>query len=102
MVILGVAFILIALEEWTKELVSISGLFAVMSMACTLNLKETTAVSNRLSEKFSKLWLAAEVILFVTVGAAVDINYTLHGACCALDRNYRSGASLARGNRLTI
>lgn len=84
MVVLGVAFILIALEEWTKEIVSVSGLFAVMSMACTLNFKESFKVTQRLSEKFSKLWLAAEVILFVTVGAAVDINYTLHAGMAAL------------------
>lgn len=35
------------------------------------------AVSGRLAEKFGKLWLAAEVILFVLVGAAVDVRYTL-------------------------
>lgn len=34
------------------------------------------AVSKRLSEKFGKLWIAAEVILFVLVGAAVDLRYT--------------------------
>lgn len=84
MVVLGVAFILIALEEWTKEIVSVSGLFAVMSMACTLNFKASFAVSKRLSEKFSKLWLVAEVILFVTVGAAVDISYTLQAGLAAL------------------
>lgn len=84
MVVLGVAFILIALEGWTKEIVSVSGLFAVMSMACTLNFKASFSVTKRLSEKFSKLWLAAEVILFVTVGAAIDISYILNAGLAAL------------------
>lgn len=53
------------------------GLLAVVSMACVLKFKSTEFVSKRLSEKFGKLWLAAEVVLFVLVGAAVDIRYTL-------------------------
>ena len=52
-----------------------SGLLAVVSMACLLKMKCTPFVAKRLSEKFGKLWLAAEVILFVLVGAAVDIRY---------------------------
>lgn len=42
------------------------------------------SVSRRLSEKFGKLWLAAEVILFVLVGAAVDIRYTLGAGVMAI------------------
>ena len=55
-----------------------------MSMACTLNFKASFSVTKRLSEKFSKLWLAAEVILFVTVGAAIDISYILNAGLAAL------------------
>lgn len=77
MIVLGTAFLLIALEEWLKGVLSVSGLLAVMSMACVLQLKSAAAVSARLSEKFGKLWIAAEVILFVLVGAAVNIRYTL-------------------------
>lgn len=76
-IVLGTAFLLIALEEWLKDVVPVSGLLAVMSMACMLQLKSVASVSARLSEKFGKLWIAAEVILFVLVGAAVDIRYTL-------------------------
>ena len=68
---------LMAVETWLKGLVPVSGLLAVVSMACTLKLKSTAVVSARLSEKFGKLWLAAEILLFVLVGAAVDIRYTL-------------------------
>ncbi|MDE7297554.1 MAG: cation:proton antiporter, partial [Lachnospiraceae bacterium] len=76
-IVLGTAFLLIALEEWLKNIIPVSGLLAVMSMACMLQVKSVASVSARLSEKFGKLWIAAEVILFVLVGAAVDIRYTL-------------------------
>lgn len=63
---------------------SVSGLLAVVAMACMLKLKSTAFVSKRLSEKFGKLWLAAEVILFVLVGAAVDIHYILNAGLAAV------------------
>lgn len=83
-IVLGVSFLLMAIETWLKGIVSISGLLAVVSMACAIKIKSVTFVSKRLSEKFGKLWLAAEVILFVLVGAAVDIRYTLHAGIAAI------------------
>ena len=82
-IVLGVSFLLMAVETVLKGLVSVSGLLAVVSMACVLKIKCTAFVSKRLSEKFGKLWLAAEVILFVLVGAAVDIRYTLSAGIAA-------------------
>ncbi|WP_122643645.1 cation:proton antiporter [Luxibacter massiliensis] len=76
-IILGVSFLLMAIETWLDGIVSISGLLAIVSMACVIKIKSIPFVSMRLSEKFGKLWLAAEIILFVLVGAAVDIRYTL-------------------------
>lgn len=75
-VVLGLSFLLMAVETWAKPYVSVSGLLAVVSMACALKMKCPKSVSGRLSEKFGKLWIAAEVVLFVMVGAAVDIRYT--------------------------
>lgn len=75
-IILGVSFLLVAVETWCKGLVSVSGLLAVVSMACMLRVRCPAPVARRLSQKFEKIWLAAEVILFVLVGAAVDIRYT--------------------------
>lgn len=83
-IVLGFSFLLIAIEEWFDGIVSVSGLLAVVAMACVLKLKSTAFVSKRLSEKFGKLWLAAEVILFVLVGAAVDIRYTLNAGLAAI------------------
>ena len=74
-IVLGTSFLLMAVETWLKGKVPVSGLLAVVSMACALKIKCAPSVSKRLSEKFGKLWLAAEVILFVLVGAAVDIRY---------------------------
>ena len=83
-VALGAAFLLMAAETWLKGRVPLSGLLAVVAMACTLKLRSTPAVTRRLSEKFGKLWLAAEVLLFVLVGAAVDVRYTLAAGPAAL------------------
>ena len=83
-IVLGVSFLLIAIEGWLEGKIAVSGLLAVVSMACVLKMKSTAFVSKRLSEKFGKLWLAAEVILFVLVGAAVDIRYTLEAGAAAV------------------
>lgn len=74
-IVLGVSFVLVAVETWLEGIVFVSGLLAVVAMACVLKMKSVAFVSKRLSEKFGKLWIAAEVILFVLVGAAVDISY---------------------------
>ena len=83
-IVLGFSFLLIAIEGWLEGKIAVSGLLAVVSMACVLKAKSTAFVSKRLSEKFGKLWLAAEVILFVLVGAAVDIRYTLEAGLSAV------------------
>lgn len=83
-IVLGVSFLLMAIEKWLEGIVSVSGLLAVVSMACMIKFKSVTFVSKRLSEKFGKLWIAAEVILFVLVGAAVDIRYTMNAGIAAV------------------
>ena len=82
--ILGMSFFLMSVETWLKGKVSVSGLLAVVSMAAVIRIKCITKVSKRLSEKFGKLWIAAEVILFVLVGAAVDIRYTMQAGIAAV------------------
>ncbi len=75
-VLLGTSFLLMSIESNVKNYVAVSGLLAVVSMACVVKMKADNFVSVRLSEKFGKLWIAAEVMLFVLVGAAVDVRYT--------------------------
>lgn len=83
-IILGISFLLVAIENWLNGVVAISSLLAIVSMASVIRLKSIDFVSSRLSEKFGKLWIAAEVMLFVLVGASVDIRYTLNAGLSAL------------------
>ena len=59
---------------WLEGMAPVSGLLAVMSMGIMINM-ELPKVSKRLSAKFSKLWVAAEIFLFVLVGSTVNISY---------------------------
>lgn len=73
-IMLSAAFLLMAAEGFLKKYVAVSGLLAVMAMSCVAKIK---GYSGELSGKFGKMWIAAEIVLFVLVGAAVDIRYTL-------------------------
>ena len=74
MIILSVSFLLLEVENRLEGVIPVSGLLAIMSMGIALNQKYDV-LSKRLSVKYNKLWLCAEVFLFVLVGIAVDINY---------------------------
>ncbi|MDD7462985.1 MAG: cation:proton antiporter [Anaerococcus sp.] len=83
-IVLAVSFLLTGVEDMLKGKIAVSGLLAVVAMASVLKIKSTDFVTRRLAEKFGKLWLGAEVMLFVLVGAAVDIRYTLKAGLPAL------------------
>lgn len=83
-ILLGTAFLLMSVETFAKPYVAVSGLLAVVAMACVVKLKGDKSVSARLSQKFGKLWNGAEVVLFVLVGAAVDVRYTLTAGVSAV------------------
>ena len=83
-IVLGVSFLLLAIEEWLDGIIAVSGLLAIMSMAMVIAMKSVPEVTKRLQEKYGKLWIAAEVILFVLVGAAVDVRYTLEAGIGAV------------------
>lgn len=74
MIILSISFLLLELENRFEGIIPVSGLLAIMSMGITLNQKYDV-LSKRISIKYNKLWLCAEVFLFVLVGIAVDIKY---------------------------
>lgn len=82
--VLGSAFLLMAIETWLQDIVSVSGLLAVMSMACVVQMRCRKEVSEDLSAKYGRIWICAEVILFVLVGSAVDIRYTLQAGGMAV------------------
>ena len=80
-IILSISFILVTIEnsisKFFNGIIGFSGLLAVMSVGAFLKAKKQE-LSKRLSLKYSKLWVAAEIILFVLVGAAVNIKYALN------------------------
>lgn len=83
-ILLSAAFLLMTAENRLKDTVAVSGLLAVVAMACLIKLKSEQTESQSLSGSFGKLWIAAEVLLFVLVGAAVDIRYTLSAGAMAV------------------
>lgn len=72
--LLCISFILVTIEDKYSSMVPFSSLISVMCIGIALQ-REREIVADRLSLKFNKLWVAAEVILFVLVGATVDIKY---------------------------
>lgn len=82
-ILLSLAFLLVAAEDALEGVYPFSGLLAVMGAGVGLQ-KWRTVVAQRLSLKFSKLWVAAEVALFVLVGAAVDLRYALSAGVMAI------------------
>ena len=76
LIILSFSFLLLEVENILKDYVAVSGLLAIMSLGITVK-KKYDALAIRLSVKYNKLWLGAEIILFVLVGAAVDIKYVM-------------------------
>lgn len=81
--ILSISFLLITLEHMMTGAIGFSGLLAVMALGATLHQKKYE-ISQRLSNKFSKLWVGAEVLLFVLVGSIVNISYALNAGILSI------------------
>ena len=74
LVVLSVSFLMIEFENRLKGIVPVSGLLAIMSIGLTLYQKKPE-LAKELSGKYSELWTAGEILLFVLVGVAVDLKY---------------------------
>ena len=74
LIILSISFLLVVIEDKLTTAITFSSLIAVMFIGIGLQ-KKREAVAKRLSVKHGKLWFAAEVFLFVLVGATVNIEY---------------------------
>ena len=74
LIILSIAFMIVGLEDAVNTILPISGLLAVMAMGGMILFKYPI-LAKRLTGKFAKIWVGAELILFVLVGSAVDISY---------------------------
>ena len=82
-IVLSISFLLMAFESWAENIIPFSGLLAVMSLSAILQ-KNNRAVAAQLSSKFSKLWVGAEIMLFVLVGATVDLKYAADAGVAAV------------------
>ena len=74
LIILSIAFMFVSIEDFLNPFFPVSGLLAVMSLGCSI-LRSYEILAKRLMGKFSKIWVGAEILLFVLVGAQVDISY---------------------------
>lgn len=72
LLILSICFLMVALEDSLKGFFSISGLLGVMALGSII-LKLYPLLAKRINNKFSKVWLGAEIFLFVLVGSVTDI-----------------------------
>lgn len=83
LIILSISFLLVGLETILKPILPFSGLIAIMTLGAWLY-GHYLPLANRLSSKFSKLWIGAQLLLFVLVGATVDLSYATKATFPAL------------------
>lgn len=83
LLLFGISFLFVTLEPAVKPYVPVSGLLAVMALGATI-LKKYAPLARRMSSKYSKIWVAAELMLFVLVGAAVDVGSVLNAGWAAI------------------
>lgn len=83
LIILSISFLLVTLENAIKAFIPMSGLLAVMALGGTI-LKGYDVLAKRLSDRFSKIWVMAELMLFILVGATVDISYAAKAGVAAV------------------
>jgi len=77
LLLLSISFLFITLESYLKGKLPLSGLLSIISLGLTIK-AHYPILSQRLAPKFSKLWIGAEILLFVLVGALVNIEYASH------------------------
>lgn len=83
LIILCISFILVTVEDYMTISVTFSALIAIMFMGVSLQ-KHRGMVAKRLSIKYNKLWVCAEILLFVLVGATVDMHYVTKAGVSAV------------------
>ncbi|MBE5961418.1 MAG: sodium:proton antiporter [Lachnospiraceae bacterium] len=83
LVVLSISFLLLECETRLEGIIPMSGLLAIMSMGILIRQKEKK-MAESLAGQYNALWGAAEVLLFVLVGATVDLNYALQSGLAAV------------------
>ncbi len=72
LILIGLAILLTAFESWVQDRVNIAGLLGVMTMGFVL-MEKRSEISHRMASKLNSIWVLAEIVLFVLVGAQVNI-----------------------------
>ena len=83
LIMLCVSFLMLEIQELLEGIVPVSGLLAIMSIGIVMK-RQYDELARRISVKYNKLWLCAEVFLFVLVGAAVDLKYAMAAGIAAI------------------
>ncbi|MBR4981172.1 MAG: cation:proton antiporter [Lachnospiraceae bacterium] len=83
LILLSVSFLILEVENRLQGFIPVSGLLAIMSMGIIIKQKYDV-LALRLSVKYNKLWLGAEVFLFVLVGATVNLRYVVSAGVSAI------------------
>ena len=81
--LLSLSFLMLTLEDLIVDFIPFSGLLAIMALGLSIN-QSYPELAHRLAIKYNQLWAAAQILLFVLVGATVDINYALGAGLPAL------------------
>ena len=77
LILIGVGIFLTAIESWLQHRVNVAALLGVMSMGFIL-MEKKPEISRRLSTKLDKIWVLAEIVLFMLVGAEVNVSVALN------------------------
>ena len=83
LIILCISLLLVEAENRMNTPINFSALIAIMFIGIAINNRKEN-VAKRLAAKYNKLWVGAEVFLFVLVGAAVNIKYIANVGAGAL------------------
>ena len=83
LIILSISFITVAVEDNYSEIIPFASLIAVMFLGISLK-KSKEKTAQRLASKFNKLWIGAEILLFVLVGASVALDSALSAGITAV------------------
>ena len=76
LIIISISFLLLELEHKINDIIPMSGLLAIMSLGVVVKYKYE-ALAIRIQTKYNKLWLGAEIMLFVLVGVTVNLKYVM-------------------------
>jgi len=83
LIVVGAGVLLLALEKMLKGIVPFSGLLGVMAIGLVV-LEKSEETAHAISNKLAKIWVAAEILLFVLVGAQVNISVALDAGLAGL------------------